>query len=75
MHAFLMLHGLDQLEMRFWIRHILDIVILAFMTESQRSFPRLPTNTLFPILFNSSLGIVSPDDYVLLAIIHPLIVV
>jgi hypothetical protein len=66
MHVFLMLHGLDQLEMRFWIAHILNIVVLAFMIRS-RSFPRLRTKSLFAGLLNSSLRTVS-DDHVLLAI-------
>lgn len=53
--------------------HILDIVILAPMTQSQCSFLRLLTDTLFPNLLILSLSTVS-DDYVLLAIIqHPIV--
>jgi hypothetical protein len=38
MHAFLMPPSLNQLETKLWIRHILNIVLLAFIMNSQSGF-------------------------------------
>jgi len=52
MHAFIMLHNLNHPEMRLWIRHILDIVLLVFIMKSQGSFLPCLQNTLFSSLPN-----------------------
>ena len=71
MHAFLMPHSLNQLSMRLWITHILDIVLLIFILTLQCSFLHTRGNILSPSLQNLSSGIIS-DAYVLfiLVVVH-----
>ena len=60
-------HSLNQLEMRLWIWHILDIVLLVFIMNLWISFLHPLRNILFPNLQNLSLSIVF-DTYVLVAL-------
>ena len=67
MHAFHMPHSLNQPTRRLWMRHILNIRLLAFVMLSQSSFLHLLHNIPFSNSLNLSLNIVS--DEVLLTII------
>ena len=57
MHVFIMPHNPNQPEMRLWIGHILNIVLLVFIVKSQSSFFPCLQNTLFSSLPIFSLSI------------------
>jgi len=57
MHAYIMPHNLSQPQMRPWVGHILDIVLLVFIVKSRSSFLPCLRNTLFSSLPNLSLSI------------------
>src|SRR6267142_547993 len=69
MHAFLMPHSINQLRMRLWIGHILNIVLLIFIWTSQSSFLHSIRNILPSSSQNLSLSIIS-DDCVLISLVY-----
>jgi hypothetical protein len=66
MHAFLIPYSLSQLEIRHWIKHILDFVLLTFILTSKSSSVHLLRNILSSSLQNLSLSIVLADCDMLL---------
>jgi len=69
MHAFLIPHSPNQLGMRHWIKHILNVVLWTFILTSKHSSVHLLKNILLSSLQNLSLSIIS-DDCVLYALIY-----
>jgi hypothetical protein len=64
MHAFLIPHSLDQLQMRHWIGHILNVVLLTFILTLQSSSLHLIKNILSFSLQNLFLSIASDDEMI-----------
>ena len=69
MHVFLMPRNLNQLGIRLWMGHILDIVLLTFILTSQSSFLDSIRNILSSSLQNLSLSTIS-DNCVLFALVY-----
>ena len=72
MHAFLMPHSLNQLGIRLWFRHILNIVHLTFILTLQGSSVHLLRNILFTSLWNLFLNITSDDCILFTLVYHPI---